>query len=35
MSNPKALDAMQALRAEHQKEMQAWYEQYGSDPSAR
>lgn len=34
MNNPEALDAMQALRAEHQKERQAWYEQYGSDPSS-
>ena len=34
MSDPEALDAMQALRAEHQKERQAWYEQYGSDPSS-
>ncbi len=33
MSNPKALKAMQGLRAEHQADMQAWYEQYGSDPS--
>ncbi len=34
MSNPKALKAMQGLRAEHQKEMKAWYDQYGSDPSS-
>ena len=34
MSNPKAVKAMQELRAEHQKEMQAWTEQYGSDPSS-
>jgi hypothetical protein len=34
MSDPEALDAVQALRAEHRKERQAWYEQYGSDPSA-
>jgi hypothetical protein len=34
MSNPKALEAMQELRAEHQAEMQAWYQQYGSDPSS-
>jgi len=34
MSNPEALDAMQALRAEHQKERQAWYGLYGSDPSS-
>ena len=35
MDDPEALDAMQALRAEHQKERQAWYERYGSDPSER
>jgi hypothetical protein len=34
MSNPKALEAMRELRAEHQKEMQAWYQQYGSDRSS-
>jgi hypothetical protein len=34
MGNSEARDAMQALRAEHQKERQAWYEQYGSDPSS-
>ena len=34
MSNPKALKAMQELRAEHQADMQAWYDQYGSDPRA-
>jgi hypothetical protein len=34
MSNPEAVEAMLALRAEHQKERQAWYEQYGSDPSS-
>jgi hypothetical protein len=33
MSNPKAVEAMQALRVEHQEDMQAWNEQYGSDPS--
>jgi hypothetical protein len=32
MSNPKAVKAMQALRAEHQEDIQAWNEQYGSDP---
>jgi hypothetical protein len=32
MSNPKALNAMQALRAKHQAEMQAWNTRYGSDP---
>lgn len=34
MSNPKALKAMQELRAEHQKDMQAWSAQYGSDPTS-
>ena len=34
MNDPEALDAMQALRAEHQNERQAWYELYGSDPSS-
>ncbi len=33
MSNAKALEAMQDLRAEHQKEVQAWSDQYGSDTS--
>jgi len=33
MSNPQALKAMQALRAEHQKDMQAWAAQYGGDPT--
>jgi hypothetical protein len=33
MDDPEAFDAMQALRAEHQRERQAWYDQYGSDPS--
>ena len=34
MSNPKAVKAMQALRAEHQKEMQAWIDKYGADPTS-
>lgn len=34
MDNPEALDAMQALRSEHQKERQAWFGRYGSDPSS-
>jgi hypothetical protein len=34
MSNPKAVKAMQALRAEHQKEMQAWKDKYGADPTS-
>lgn len=34
MSNPKALKAMRELRAEHQKDMQAWNQRYGSDPSS-
>jgi hypothetical protein len=33
MSNPQALQEMQALRVEHQQEMQAWSDQFGSDPS--
>ena len=34
MSNPKAVAAMQALRDEHRKDMQAWYDQYGADPNS-
>jgi hypothetical protein len=34
MGNPKAPEAMQELREEHQKEMQAWAAQYGSDRSS-
>jgi hypothetical protein len=34
MNDPEALGAMQDLRAEHQKERQAWYERYGSDTSS-
>ena len=34
MSNDKALKAMQGLRAEHWKDMQAWNAQYGSDHSS-
>lgn len=34
MSNPKALKAMQVLRAEHQGDMKAWYDQYGSEPQS-
>ena len=33
MSNPQAVKDMQALRAEHQKEMQAWWDKYGADPT--
>lgn len=33
-SNPKAVKAMQGLRAEHRQEMQAWIDRYGSDPSS-
>jgi hypothetical protein len=33
-SDPRGLEAMQALRTEHRAEMQAWYDQYGSDPSS-
>ena len=32
MGNPKALKAMQDLRAEHQRDMQAWSDKYGADP---
>ena len=32
MSNPKALRAMQDLRVEHQKDVQAWSDKYGADP---
>jgi len=34
MSNPAAWKDMQALRAQHLKDMQAWRKQYGSDPSS-
>jgi hypothetical protein len=34
MSHPQAVKEMRALRAEHQKDMQAWYDRYGSDPSS-
>jgi len=34
MNDPKALKAMQALRAEHQKDMRAWWDRYGSDPTS-
>ena len=33
MKNPQAVKDMQVLRAEHQKEMQAWRDQYAGDPS--
>jgi hypothetical protein len=33
MSNPQALKDMQALRTEHQEDMRAWADQYGSEPS--
>ena len=32
MSNPKAAEAMRALRDEHRREMQAWYGKYGANP---
>ena len=32
--NPQAVEDMQALRAEHQQEMQAWWSKYGSDPTS-
>ena len=34
MTNPQAVKDMQALRAEHQKEMRAWWDKYGSDPNS-
>jgi len=34
MSNPQALKDMQALRTEHQQDMRAWSDQYGSNPSS-
>ena len=34
MSNPDAVKAMQALRAEHRLDMQAWWQKYGSDPTS-
>lgn len=34
MSDPAALQAMQALRQEHLKDMQAWRTTYGGDPSS-
>ena len=33
-NDPKAVEAMQELRTEHQTEMRAWSDQYGSDPSS-
>jgi hypothetical protein len=34
VNNPDAFKAMQALRAEHAKDMQAWYDRYGQDPTS-
>jgi len=34
MNNPQAVKDMQALRAEHQKEMQAWWDRYGNAPNS-
>jgi hypothetical protein len=34
MKDPQAVKDMQALRVEHQKEMQAWRDKYGSAPSS-
>jgi len=34
MSNPQAFKEMRALRADHQKDMRAWYSKYGADPSS-
>jgi hypothetical protein len=32
--DPKAVEDMQALRAEHRQDMQAWWVKYGSDPTS-
>ncbi len=34
MGDPAAIKDMQALRAEHLKDMQAWSQKYGSDPTS-
>ncbi|MEI6725755.1 MAG: hypothetical protein WCN81_05995 [Actinomycetes bacterium] len=34
MGNPQAVKEMGTLRAEHQKDMRAWYGKYGADPSS-
>jgi hypothetical protein len=34
MTNPQAVKEMRALRADHQKDMQAWFAQFGSDPKS-
>ena len=34
MRSPAALKAMRALRAEHWKDMQAWRDKYGADPTS-
>jgi hypothetical protein len=34
MSNPQAVKEMRGLRAEHQRDMRAWYGKYGADPSS-
>ena len=34
MSNPQAVQDMQLLRAEHQKDMQDWWTKYGSAPNS-
>ncbi len=34
LGNEQAIKDMQALRAEHRKDMQAWWEKYGSDPNS-
>ncbi len=33
-SNPEAVKAMQGLRDEHMKDMRAWYDKYGQDPTS-
>jgi hypothetical protein len=34
MSDPTALREMQVLRAQHQADMQAWFDKYGADPAS-
>jgi hypothetical protein len=34
LRNPQAAQDMQALRAEHQQEMQDWWTRYGADPTS-
>jgi hypothetical protein len=34
MGNPRAVAETQALRAQHRKDMQAWYDKYAADPKS-